>query len=244
VGAHQQWLAQAGVALTPWQFWAGSVLVGVVALVVGSLLTGAVLIAAVPAVAVALIPRAYFARRRATRMRAVQEAWPDGLRDVVASIAAGRSLTAAVAGSRSTGRSRPRSHARSWRRCSTTAALESKEGSPAPSDRAVEVLILASEPRENRSWGSPRTSSSPPRTSVLGEIRPRARMKISARAVLVLPWLVLVALTVRDGAFETSTSRRGLLVVVGRSLSDRLFLDQPLSRSPTNVGCRLSNGRR
>ena len=48
----------------------------------------------VPAVAVALLPRAYFGRRRTVRLRAVQAAWPDGLRDVLASVSAGRSLDA------------------------------------------------------------------------------------------------------------------------------------------------------
>ena len=92
VGAQQLWLAQAGVAVTPLQFWAGSVAVGMVALGIGTLVTGTVLVAVVPAVAVASLPRAFFAKRRATRLREVQAAWPDGLRDLVSSIAAGRSL--------------------------------------------------------------------------------------------------------------------------------------------------------
>ena len=40
--------------------------------------------------------RAYYARRRAARLREVQAAWPDALRDVAASLAAGRSLGAAL----------------------------------------------------------------------------------------------------------------------------------------------------
>ena len=40
-------------------------------------------------------------------------------------------------------------------------------------------------------------------------------MKINARAVLVLPWLVLVALTIRPGPFrEFYDSSAGLLVVM------------------------------
>ena len=90
------WLQQAGAGLTPTRFWAGSTGAGLFALVVLVALTGSVFVALVPSVAVALFPRGYFARRRRLRMREVQTAWPDGLRDVVASISAGRSLTQAV----------------------------------------------------------------------------------------------------------------------------------------------------
>jgi hypothetical protein len=50
------------------------------------------------------LPHAYFARRRAAHLRRVQEAWPDGLRDVVPSITAGRSLAQALGGLAATGR--------------------------------------------------------------------------------------------------------------------------------------------
>jgi tight adherence protein B len=39
-------------------------------------------------------------------------------------------------------------------------------------------------------------------------------MKLNARAVLVMPWLVLVALTIRDGAFRAFYSSPAGLVVV------------------------------
>jgi hypothetical protein len=90
------WLHQAGAGLTPTRFWAGSTAAGLLALLILVALTGSFFVALVPSVAVALFPRGYFARRRRLRMREVQSAWPDGLRDVVASISAGRSLTQAV----------------------------------------------------------------------------------------------------------------------------------------------------
>ena len=93
-----------------------------VALLVVAALTGSVFVALVPAVAVALLPRAYFGRRRRIRMREVQAAWPDGLRDLVASIAAGLSLTQAVTNLAATGPTRAarrvRASSRSWRACS------------------------------------------------------------------------------------------------------------------------------
>ena len=56
-----------------------------------------------PGVAVALLPRAYFGRRRRARCARCKRAWPDGLRDIVASIAAGLSLTQAVTNLAATG---------------------------------------------------------------------------------------------------------------------------------------------
>jgi len=103
VNAQQLWLTQAGVLLTPWQFWFMSFLLGGLAFVATWLVTRTPLIALVPAIVVALLPRAFYSQRRATRLHAVQEAWPDGLRDLVASIAAGRSLTQALVSLSSSG---------------------------------------------------------------------------------------------------------------------------------------------
>ena len=96
VGRRQLWLDQAGIGLSPRQFWATSIGAGAVAFVVVWGVTGTPLVALVPAGGVATLPAAYFSRRRRARLREVQAAWPDGLRDLIASIAAGRpvSLTA------------------------------------------------------------------------------------------------------------------------------------------------------
>src|SRR5204863_5138224 len=96
ISNRQLWLNQAGVAVTPRQFVAGSLAVGAAAFVAIVAVTGAPLVALVPAAGVAALPRAYFARRRAVHLQRVQAAWPDGLRDVIASIAAGRSLSHAL----------------------------------------------------------------------------------------------------------------------------------------------------
>jgi len=50
----------------------------------------------------------------------------------------------------------------------------------------------------------------------LEEIRTQAlEQKINARAVFILPWLVLVALTIRDGAFrDFYRSPAGVLVIL------------------------------
>ena len=177
-----------------------------------------------------MLPRAYFARRRATRVREVQAAWPDGLRDVVASIAAGRSLTAAVGELASTG---PRPLREAFARFPTVAkmlgtvpALELvKEDLADPtSDRVIEVLILATERGGQivKEILEDLVVATTKDLKVLEEIETEGlEMKINARAVLVLPWFVLVALTVRDGAFrDFYRSGAGVVVVlVGGVLS-------------------------
>ena len=175
-------------------------------------MTGTALVAVVPAVAVASLPRAYFGRRRATRLREVQAAWPDGLRDLVASIAAGRSLDAGARRARgdrvprrSATRSRgSESHARML---GTVPALEivKEELADPTSDRVIEVLILAPERGGQivQEILDDLVVATTKDLKVLDEIETEGlEMKINARAVLVLPWFVLVALTVRGGAFR------------------------------------------
>ena len=230
IGGRKLWLQQAGVAVTPRQFWAGSVGVGVIAFLLIDLLTGTPLIALVPAGAVALLPRAYFARRRATRLRRVQEAWPDGLRDVLASISAGRSLTQALTSVATTG---PAALQEAFARfpllarmLGTVPALEivKEELSDPVSDRVLEVLVLAHErggPIVSEILGDLIVATTKD-LKVLDEIETEGlEMKINARAVLVMPWFVLVALTLRDGPFrDFYQSPAGLLVVVvGAALS-------------------------
>ncbi len=147
----QVWLHQAGVAVTLKQFWIGSAVAALGAFAVVTVLTGTPLVALVPAGAVAGMPRAYFARRRAARLRQVQEAWPDGLRDLLASITAGRSLAQALATLASSG-AVPLQQAFARfpllsRMLGTVPALEvvKEELADPTSDRVIEVLILAQE---------------------------------------------------------------------------------------------------
>jgi tight adherence protein B len=230
VGSQQLWLAQAGVALTPLQFWAGSVAVGAIALAAGTLVTGTALVAVVPAIAVASLPRAYFGSRRATRLREVQAAWPDGLRDLVSSIAAGRSLNGALIELAASGPPALRAafvrFESQARMLGTVPALEviREELADPTSDRVIEVLILASERGGQivKEILEDLVVATTKDLKVLDEIDTEGlEMRINARAVLVLPWFVLVALTLRGGAFrEFYASTAGLLVVlVGGALS-------------------------
>lgn len=226
----QEWLLQAGVGVTPLQFCAGSAVVAVATFLAAVLATGAPLVALAPAVAAGVAPRAYYARRRATRLREVQASWPDALRDVAASLAAGRSLGAALGELAQTGpvplRPAFDRYSSTARMVGTSAALELVKASLADptSDRVVEVLLLAAE------RGGPVVKdvlddlvvATTKDLKVLEEIETEGlEMKINARAVLVLPWFVLVALTVRGGAFrDFYQSPTGFVVVaVGAALS-------------------------
>jgi tight adherence protein B len=205
------WLQQAGAGLTPTRFWAGSIAAGLLALLVLVALTGSVFVALVPSIAVAVFPRSYFARRRRVRMRDVQAAWPDGLRDIVASIAAGRSLTQAVTSLAETG---PLALREAFVRfpalarvLGTSAALElvKEELADPTSDRVIEVLLLAHERGGPivRSILEDLVDATTRDLKLLDALETEGlEMRINARAVVVLPWLVLVALTARAGPFR------------------------------------------
>jgi tight adherence protein B len=226
----ETWLQQAGVPLTPTRFVLGSAAGGILALLVLTALTGSFLVAIVPAVALALLPRTYFARRRRTRLREVQSAWPDALRDLAASIAAGHSLTQAVI---ELARHGPEALRHAFARfpdlarvLGTAAALEivKEELADPTSDRVIEVLVLAHE----RGGGIVRNvlddlvQATTRDLKLLDALETEGlEMRINARAVVILPWLVLVALTARPGPFRDfyRTSGGAVTLVVAAFLT-------------------------
>ncbi len=234
------WLQQAGAGVRPAGFVGGSVLAGGFTLLATAALTGSVFVALVPAIAVALLPRAYFGRRRRTRLREVQRAWPDGLRDILASITAGLSLTQAVNTLAATG---PAPLRAAFARCAELArvvgtgpALElvKEELADATSDRVIEVLLLAHERGGAivRDILEDLVTATSRDLKLLDEIETAGlEMRINSRAVMVLPWLVLVALTARPGPFRefyrsaggvVTLAVAGLLTAVGVVVLSRL----------------------
>jgi tight adherence protein B len=227
--AARLWLVQAGAAVSPTQFVLGSLGVGAAAFALTFFVTGTPLVAFVPGAAAVMLPRTYYGRRRAARLRELQAAWPDGLRDVGASLVAGRSLAHALDTLAATG---PPSLRAAFARfpalaqmLGPVAALEvvKAELADPTSDRVIEVLILAQE------RGGPIVAriledlvvATTKDVKVLDEVESEGlEMKLNARAVLVMPWLVLVALTIRAGAFrDFYSSAAGLVVVlVGAAL--------------------------
>jgi tight adherence protein B len=218
------------VRVSPAQFVGVSLGVGAAVFVLTFFVTGAVLVAVVPALAAAMLPRTYFGRRRAARLRELQAAWPDGLRDVSASIAAGSSLSVAVAALALTGPAALRDAFARFPQLAhmlgPVAALEvvKAELADPTSDRVIEVLILAQERGGSivASILADLVIATTKDLKVLEEVESEGlEMKLNARAVLVMPWLVLVALTIREGAFrEFYRSPPGVaVVVIGGALS-------------------------
>jgi tight adherence protein B len=205
------WLQQAGVGLSPARFWAACAGAGLCAFGVLVAVTGSVFVALVPAGALALMPRAYFGRRRRLRLREVQAAWPDGLRDLGASIAAGRSLTQAVSALAAHGPLPLRTAFARFpelaRVLGTSAALEviQQELADPTIDRVIEVLLLAHE----RGGAIVRVILEDLTHAIARDLKLQdaletesLEMRINARSVVVLPWFVLVALTARPGPFR------------------------------------------
>lgn len=244
IAREREWLAQAGVGMGPARFWAGSAALGGTVLVVLTSLTGTPAVAAVPAIAVALAPRALLARRRTTRLNAIRQAWPDALRELAAGVAAGRSLTQALSDLAHRGPEPLASAFGSFptltRVLGTRAALEVVRDDLADptTDRVVEVLILADEQggRLVAELLRDLAESTTRDLHTAEEVATAAlEQKINARAVFVLPWLVLVALVARPGAFrDFYQSGQGLVVIgVAAAMSlAGLALTSRLSRQP------------
>ncbi len=225
-----EWLTQAGSSLTPARFRLLTAATFVAAFGAFTALAGVWTVALVPALAAAAGPRAYLGRARERRLLEVQRAWPDGLRDLVASIGAGMSLQRAIETMARTG---PEPLRRAFgrfpllaRTIGVPAALEAirAELADPTSDRVIEVLIIA-----HRRGGSlvPKilgdlAAATTRDVWAAEEIATQSlEQKINARAVFVLPWLVLLALTARQGAFREFYGTRlgGVVIAVGGVMS-------------------------
>ncbi|HEX6947509.1 MAG TPA: hypothetical protein VF246_09185 [Acidimicrobiia bacterium] len=219
-----------GIDVTPVQFWATVVGVALATFLLVFGLTGLLAVALVPSLVVAMLPKAYYSRARAKRVAAVQDAWPDGIRDVLASIRSGASLPLALEQLARHGPPPLRDAFQGFplyaRSLGVVAALEMVRGDLADptTDRVIEVLILAherggsvigeilsdlAEATTRDGWATEQI-----RTEVLEH-------KINSRVVFVLPWLVLMAMTARSGAFRDfySTPAGILVVAVGGVMS-------------------------
>jgi tight adherence protein B len=187
-------------------------------------LTGLVVVALVPAVVVATLPKAHFVRKRSQRIARVQEAWPDGLRDILTSVRSGASLPMAIESLATFGPEPLREAFQGFdvysRSLGVVSALELVKDDIADptADRVIEVLILAYErggavvPEILEDLAEATTRD----LWTLEQVRTEAlEQKINSRVVFILPWIVLVAMTARSGAFrEFYASTAGLFVVM------------------------------
>ena len=213
-----------GLDVTPVQFWGTVVAAGTVTFFVIFAFTGLLAVSLVPAVVLATLPKAYFARKRGLRLARVQESWPDGLRDLLSSVRSGASLPTALESLALFGPDPLRETFERFdvysRSLGVVPALEMVKDDLAdpPSDRIIEVLILAYErggsvvPEILEDLAEATTRD----LWTMEQVRTDAlEQKINSRVVFVLPWVVLVAMTARSGAFREFYSSAAGLAVVG-----------------------------
>lgn len=229
-GRASLWMRQAGVGATPLQFWATSIGAALATAFVVSLLTSSWAVAAVPSLLVGALPRLYHGSRRRRRLGEIRQAWPDGLRDLIASISAGRSLSRALEDLADSGPEPLREAFAAYpflsRSLGTVPALEAIRDATADptTDRVVEVLVVAherggaivteilrdlAEATARDVWAAEETESL------------ALEHKINARAVFILPWVVLIAMTAREGPFREfyATPAGVAVIVIGGVLS-------------------------
>lgn len=211
------------IGASTFQLWASAVASGGLAFLVSFAITGLVVVSLAPGLVFATFPHTYYKRQRSRQIAEVTAAWPDALRDLVSSVRAGSSLRSAIESLGQFGPEPLRAafggfgvYSRSLGVVPTLEMIRSDLADPT-SDRVIEVMILAHE----------RGGTAVP--SILGDLADATtrdvwtmeqvlseslEQKINSRVVFILPWLVLVAMTARSGAFrEFYSSSAGILVV-------------------------------
>jgi len=241
----QAWLHQAGVTASPAQFWGASIGAGAITFVLVSALAGTWVVALVPAIAVGFLPRTYYGWKRTKANAAKTEAWPDALRSLVSGISASQSLHTALR-SLATGGPVPLRpvFARYSALASTLdqrAALEAvkEELSDPLSDRVIEVLIVAAEagPAVVLDILRDLAEASTKDIQLIERLRTaQGEQKLNARAVFVLPFVLLIMMTASNPDFKRfySSPFGLLLVVVGTGmLLGGMAIIRKLSKLPT-----------
>lgn len=224
VSARQLWLIQAGSDLTPRQFWAGSLLSGVVGFIILRAVAGTWWVALIPSVAIAFMPYSYFSRQRIQRLADVQKAWPDGLREVLAHVNSGATLAGAIEALAEKG---PEALREAFSRFPAQAkmfgvvpALEivKEELADPSSDKVIEVLILAHQYGGDSLQEVLRdlieTMSADQLTAE--QIRTAGfEQKLEGLVVALAPWLILLFLaTVPETYREFYRTQTGRFVVI------------------------------
>lgn len=239
-----EWLVQAGVGIGLVPFWLAVGIVGALAFLVVWIFSGLLVVAAPAAMVTLFLPRVWLMRRRAQRMLELQAAWPDGLRDLVASISSGMSLGRALEQLSVSGPPPLRlafvRFSSLSRAVGVVPALEAIKGDLAhpTSDRVIEVMIVAHE------------RGGPIVLSILRDLTDATtkdmwageelatlalEQKINARVVFVIPWVVLAFITTRPGPFRDfyASSAGALVVGIGGAASVLgMWLASKLGKEP------------
>jgi tight adherence protein B len=218
------WLDQAGVSLHPLGWVVVSGVVGFVAAGGVVVATGSLALGCALGVAATGLPSWHVARRRARRLGEAARAWPDALRFLAASLRSGRTLPAALEDLAQDG---PAGLTSAFGRFEALSgvfgprvALEliRDELADPLSDRVVEVLVTALArggplvPELLRDMAD--STAEDLRTDE--EITTNSlELRLNARVVTLIPWVVLLLLTVRPGPFrDFYASPAGTAVIV------------------------------
>ncbi|MGB2757709.1 MAG: hypothetical protein WBD02_08610 [Acidimicrobiia bacterium] len=229
-GKRSQLLAQSGLHISQRQMMISSAALFTVTFLLTAAMTGVPPIALAPAVVAARIPWANIERARRRRIDSLRRSWPDALRDLLATVIAGGSLHQGLIRMAADGPEPVREVFASFeglsRMVGVGPALEVIRDDLADpiSDRILEILSVAHERGGTIVVEiiSDLIRSSTMELKLADEIDSAGlESRINARAVLGLPWLVLVFLCIGNKDFRAFyASSAGLLVVaVGAVLS-------------------------
>ena len=208
----QRWLTQVGSPLTPVQFVAASVGIGMAAWLFLTLLLGDWLSAFFPAAALSGYLAWTYERRRRERLRSIEEAWPDAIRHLLSYVRSGSTVPLAVSSLATQGPQALRPVFDGWseraRLLGFAPALESvrEQLADPTSDRVIEVLLIAHE------WGGELVATV--LADLADEITEDLRtgrairaegttQRIESWVVGIVPWLLLVYLTATQGPYRT-----------------------------------------
>jgi tight adherence protein B len=248
MGDRQLWLRQAGLELTPLQYYSGLVAVGVATFAIFTVFTGTPAVALVPTAIAVALPHSFFGRRRLTNMGKTQKAWPDAIREIISSLESNSSLHGSLVQLSYRGPealreafSRYPTHASTVGVVPALEAVRERLADPT-SDRVIEVLILAHE-RGGAIVGDimrDLAHNTQEDLQLQEEVETsQLEQKINGRAVFLLPWGVLILLVVGNDDFRAfyRTPMGTLVVLIGAGLSlfgifilSRLGRDKPEQR--------------
>lgn len=228
--SRQVWLRQAGVKVTPAQFWGVSAAAAVVVETACWGIGGSWVVGVVPALAAGLGPRAYFGRRRAARLSAVTAEWPQGIRDLLAAVQSRQTLHHAIVEMAATGPEALREAFADYEALSRlggpVAALTTirSQLADAVSDRMIELLIVAHDEGQALTLQILREQA----VEVAEDLRTTAEIhsaqnepRIVASAAFAMPWVGLVVICAGVKAYRSfyGTSGGVLAVVIAGTMS-------------------------
>ncbi len=221
--ARKRWLEQADIQLDPFQFWIALTSLGFVSFLITYFVTKIFLISLVAAISISFIPYSLISKRRLQKSKQLMYAWPDVLRDINATIASGHTLTFALKIIAAQGTEPIASHMKRFvgleKNFGFRTAIEiiREDMNDATSDRVIEVLILANERggKVVKQIIDDLIDSTVEEITLTETIENESlEMKINSRAVVILPWCVLLLLILSGGVFrDYYQSKSGSLVI-------------------------------